>query len=91
MLILNLFCDTQQRIKHPVDNAAVIEPNIRVQQHARLQRNLLVVGFDRLGISPKVSFLVSSLFFAAFFGGLAIIGGIKRNVTAEVFEANFKT
>ena len=51
----------------------------------------LVGGFDRLGVSPKVSLLVSSLFFAAFFGGLAIIGGIKRNVSAVGFVANFKT
>ena len=46
---------------------------------------VLIIGVsDRLGISPKVSLLVSSLIYAAVFAGLAIIGGLKSKVVREV-------
>lgn len=46
---------------------------------------VLIIGVsDRLGISPKVSLLVSSLVYAAFLTGLVIIGGLKSKAVREV-------
>lgn len=50
---------------------------------------VLVGVFDRLGVSPKVSLLVSCLFYVVTFAGLAIVGGLKSKTGAETFEANF--
>jgi hypothetical protein len=50
----------------------------------------LFVGItDRLGFSPKTSFLVSSLFYTATFGTLAVFGGSKiANKSANIFKFN---
>lgn len=46
---------------------------------------VLIIGvFDRLGVSPKVCLIVSSLIYTAVFAGLAIVGGWKNKVTREV-------
>ena len=51
---------------------------------------ILVIGvFDRLGISPKIGFLVSSLFYITAFSGLAIVGGLKRKLSAADAGADF--
>lgn len=41
-------------------------------------QTVLVGIFDRFGVSPKVSILVSSLFFIAAFAGLAMVGGWRK-------------
>ncbi len=51
----------------------------------------LIGAFDRLGISPKISLLASSLSFAAVFAGLAIFGGLQKKEFSEVLETNAKT
>ena len=45
--------------------------------------------FDRLGISPKISLLISSLFYVAAFAGLAIVGGWRRKARVETVAASF--
>ena len=51
---------------------------------------VFVVGFfDRLGVSPKISLIGSSLFYGGIFATLAIIGGLKRNEIATAVKANF--
>ncbi len=49
----------------------------------------LIGVFDRLGISPKLSLLVSSLFYVVSFAGLAIVGGLKKKECAETVATNF--
>ena len=44
----------------------------------------LIGTFDRfLGVSPKVSLLVSSLFYIAVFVGLSVVGGLRREAIVE--------
>ncbi len=51
---------------------------------------IFTVGiFDRLGVSPKISITVSSLFYAAVFASLAIYGGVKHRVIVIASGANF--
>ncbi len=40
---------------------------------------------DRFGISPKWSVIFSSISFAAVFGGLAILGGLKQKAAVVKF------
>ncbi|HEY0428572.1 MAG TPA: hypothetical protein VGC76_12395 [Pyrinomonadaceae bacterium] len=52
---------------------------------------LFCIGvFDRMGVSPKISFLISSVFYVAGFAGLAIGGGLKRK-PAEIAGTNFNS
>lgn len=55
-----------------------------------LSLQIFAVGFfDRLGVSPKISILVSCLFYAFVFSGLAIYGGVKSRVIVIASGANF--
>jgi hypothetical protein len=47
----------------------------------------LVVGAgDRFGISPKLSLIFSSLFYISIFVSLALIGNLKNQKNAEIFN-----
>lgn len=55
-----------------------------------LALQIFAVGvFDRLGVSPKISITVSSLFYAAVFAVLAIYGGAKSRIIVIASGANF--
>lgn len=50
-----------------------------------LSLQVLIIGIaDRLGISPKVSLIVSSLIYTTLLAGLAVIGGLKSKTVRKV-------
>jgi hypothetical protein len=49
-----------------------------------------VIGiFDRLGVSPKITLLISSLIYAVGFAVFALIGGLKNSISTKSVETNF--
>lgn len=53
---------------------------------------ILSIGIlDRWGVSPKISLIGSSLFYAFVFASLAIVGGIKRKEKAKVVKKRLET